>query len=48
MSGVVCYKRKERKVCWWSSKGAWRTPWQWKLEEGMKASWKALAINGKW
>jgi len=33
---------------WWSSKGAWRTPWQRKLDEGMKASLKALASNGKW
>jgi len=36
------------KPVWWSSKGAWRTLWQRKLDEGMEASWKALASNGKW
>jgi len=33
---------------WWSSKGAWRAPCAAEMDEGMEASWKALASNGRW
>jgi len=33
---------------WWSSKGAWKAPCAAEMDEGMEASWKALASNGRW
>jgi len=33
---------------WWSSKGVWRAPWAAEIDEGMEASWKALASKGRW
>jgi len=32
---------------WWSSKGVLRAPWAAKMDEGMEASWKALASKGR-